>query len=152
MKPFWKSPYDGDTLRPSLAFNSTLALGCLVFAAILFRTDPAEAKAAFLWAIFLVFSAAVILATHLPGCTGVWLDDDGFTVRDMYKSTRYRWSEVGSFVMRRRLLGTEVEFPYSPPDGGPTQARHLPRALNRPGWKIALMMNRRRERALAPGG
>ena len=152
MKLFWKSPYDGDTLRPSLVFNGTLALGCLLFAAILFRTDPAEAKAAFLWAIFLVFSAAVILATHLPGCTGVWLDDDGFTVRDMYKSTRYRWSEVGGFVMRRRLLGTEVEFPYSSPDGGPTQARHLPRTLNRAGWKIAAMMNRRRERALAPGG
>jgi hypothetical protein len=141
-----------DTIRPSLLHNGVLALGCLVMGVVLLRMDDAKVEGAVYLAAFLVFCAAVIMATHLPGCTGIWLDDDGFLARDMYKSERYRWSEVGPFVPRRRLLGSGVEFLHTPPGKTAGETRSLPRGLGGSGWKIAERMNRRRERALAAGG
>jgi hypothetical protein len=151
MKLFRRAPADSDTIRPSLLHNGSLGLGCLFLAVMLFRTDTATMEGALYMAIFLVISAGVILATHLPGCTGVWLDDEGFLMRDMYRSERYRWSEVGPFAVRRRLFGSGVEFPYTPPGETYPQSRSLPRGLGRSGWTIARMMNERRERATGSG-
>ena len=142
---------DADTIRPSLLHNGFLALGCLLLGVALLRAEAADVDGATLMAGFLLLSAAVIMATHLPGCTGIWLDDEGFLLRDMYKSERYRWSEVGPFVVRRRLIGSAVEFAYTPSGETAPQTRALPRGLGGSGWKIAERMNRRRERAaLAP--
>jgi hypothetical protein len=89
------------------------------------------------------------MAAHLPGCTGIWLDDEGFLTRDMYKTERYKWSEVGTFVLRRRMLGSGVEFPYQPTEDAVPEARHLPRGMGRSGWRLAQFMNERRDQALA---
>ena len=140
-----------DTIRPSLIHNGTLALGCLVLGVALFRVESAKIEGALFMALFLVASAAVIMAAHLPGCTGIWLDSDGFLTRDMYKSERYRWSEVGPFTIRRRLLGTTVEFPYTAPGESQPQIRNLPRGLGRSGWRLVRFMNERRDKALAAG-
>jgi len=142
---------DTDTIRPSLIYNGFLALGCLVLAIALFRAESAKIEGAVFMAIFLFFSAAVIMAAHLPGCTGIWLDKDGFVTRDMYKSERYLWSEVGPFALRRRMLGSGVEFPYIPSGDGKPATRSLPRGLGRTGWKLVRFMNERRSQALADG-
>ena len=152
MSLFRVKPGDPDVIRPSLAHNGFLALGCLILGVALFRAEGAKIEGALFMGIFLLLSAGVIMITHLPGCTGVWLDDGGFLVRDMYKSERYRWSEVGPFMVRRRLFGTGVEFAYTPPGETAPQVRSLPRGLGRSGWRIVQLMNQRRERALGAEG
>jgi len=141
---------DSDTIRPSLVYNGSLALGCLILAIGLFGVESAKIEGALFMAIFLLLSAAVIMASHLPGCTGIWLDKEGFLTRDMYKAERYRWTEVGSFTIRRRLLGSTVEFTYTPAGETVPQMRSLPRGLGRSGWRIVRFMNERRNQALAP--
>jgi hypothetical protein len=144
----WRND-EPDVIRPSLMHNGFLALGCLVLGVALFAMENAKIEGALFMALFLLASAAVIMATHLPGCTGIWLDDDGFLTRNMYKAERYRWTEVGPFTIRRRLLGSTVDFPYTPPGEDTPQSRSLPYGMGLPGWRIARRMNERRNRALA---
>ena len=136
-------PPSGETevIRPSLLHNGFLALGCLILAVALFRLDPADIQGAYYMGAFLLFSALVIMTTHLPGATGIWIDREGFLLRDMYKSERYRWDEVGPFIVRRRLFGKGIEFSYQPLDGGPLETRSLPRGLGGAPWKVAKRMN-----------
>lgn len=148
MIPLFEKPGDTNVIRPSLMYNGSLAFGCAVMGVALLHAEAAKVEGATLMAIFLMLSAVVIMATHLPGSTGVWLDDDGFLVRDMYRSERYRWSDVGPFMVRRRLLGSGIEFAYTPPGETVPQTRSLPRGLSRSGWRIVQLMNQRRERAL----
>lgn len=147
LQPWWKS--EADVIRPSLVHNGFLALGCLGLGIALIVADNAKIQGAMLLGFFLLASAAVIMAAHLPGCTGIWLDDDGFLMRDMYKTERYRWTEIGPFTLRRRLFGATVDFPLN--DSGETipQQRSLPRGMGRSGWRLMRYMNERRERALA---
>jgi hypothetical protein len=140
---------ESDTIRPSLIHNGSLALGCAALAVALFATANAKIEGALLLAIFLMLSAAVIMSAHLPGCTGIWFDDEGFLTRDIYRSERYRWSEIGPFSIRRRLLGTQVDFAYTPPGEAMPQTRTLPRGMGRSAVRLARRMNERRERALA---
>lgn len=144
----WKMG-DADTVRPSLMYNGFLALGCLILGIALFRAEAAKIEGAIFMGIFLIFSAAVIMAAHLPGCTGIWLDKDGFLARDMYKSERYEWSQVGPFAPRRRMLGSGVEFPYQPTEDATPEARNLPRGMGAASYKLAQFMNERRSQALA---
>ena len=145
MNPFRRrSDGEADVIRPSLLHGGLLALGCVLLALAALR----ESEAATVMAVLLLCGAAVLMAVHLPGCTGIWIDTDGFLVRDMYRSERYRWPEVGPFAVRRRLLGSAVEFAYMPPGGAVSEARTLPRTLGGSGWKIAERMNRHRERAM----
>lgn len=134
-------PDETVVFRPSWIHNGFLAVGCLILAAALFRMDPQTGQGALYMAGFLIFSALIILSTHLPGCTGVWVDRDGFLVRDMYRTDRYRWDEVSAFVVRRKVLGKSIEFSYSPSDGGDVQARSLPRGLTGSVWGVAKKMN-----------
>jgi hypothetical protein len=152
MSLFGSGSGESNTIRPSRLHDGLLALGCLIMGIGLLRVEDATVEGAAYMGAFLLFCAAVVMATHLPGCTGVWLDDDGFLVRDLYKSRRYRWVEVGPFVVRRRLLGFGVDFPYTPPGKTTAETCSLPRGLGGSGWKIAERMNRRRERASASAG
>ncbi len=136
-------PPEGETevIRPSVLHNGFLALGCVLAAAVMFKVDPARVQGAVYMGGFLVFGALVIMSSHLPGSTGIWVDRDGFLVRDMYKSERYRWDEVGPFIIRRKLIGKGIEFAYQPADGGLPQVRLLPRGLGGAPWQIAKRMN-----------
>lgn len=151
MNPFRRSVDDSDTIRPSLVQDGFLALGCVILGIGLLRMEGEDFEGATLVAAFVLVGAAVIMATHLPGCTGIWLDGEGFLMREMYKSERFRWSEVGPFMVRRRLLGLGVDFSYTPTGETVPVMRSLPRGLGDSGWKIALRMNGRRERAVATG-
>jgi hypothetical protein len=141
-----------DAIRPSLMHNGSLAVASTGLAIALFSVESAKLEGALIFAIFLLLSAAVIMAAHLPGCTGIWFDDEGFLTRDMYKAEHYRWPEVGPFSIRRRLLATSVEFAYSPPGETMPQTRSLPRGLGRSALRLARQMNDRRERALGTAG
>jgi hypothetical protein len=138
-----------EAIRPSLVHNGSLALGCAGLAIALFVADHSKVEGALLLAIFLLLSAAVIMAAHLPGCTGIWFDGEGFLSRDMYKAERYRWTEVGPFSIRRRLLATSADFAYMAPGETAPQTRSLPRGMGRSAVRLARQMNARRERALA---
>jgi hypothetical protein len=140
---------ESEAIRPSLMHNGSLALGCAGLAIALLAADHAKVEGAMLLAIFLLLSAAVIMAAHLPGCTGIWFDAEGFLTRDMYKAERYRWPEVGPFSIRRRLLATQVDFAYTAPGETAPQTRSLPRGMGRSALRLARRMNERRERALA---
>ena len=141
MSAFEPPPGEVEELKPSWLHNGFLALGCLILAGAMFGLDPETNKGAIYMGAFLIFSALVILATHLPGATGVWIDRDGFLVREMYKTDRYSWDEVGPFITRRKLLGKAIEFPYAPADGGNVQARSLPRGLTGSVFSVAKKMN-----------
>lgn len=151
MSLFRRSVDDSDTIRPSLLQDGFLALGCLILGIGLLRMDAEDFEGAVLVAAFVLVGAVVIMAAHLPGCTGIWLDGEGFLVREMYRSERYRWSEVGPFMVRRRMLGLGVDFSYMPTGETVPVMRSLPRGLGDSGWKIALRMNGRRERAVGTG-
>jgi len=136
-------PPEGETevIRPSVLHNGFLALGCVLGAGVLFTLDPGKVQGAVYMGGFFLFGALVIMSSHLPGSTGVWVDRDGFLVRDMYKSERYRWDQVGHFFIRKKLFGKGIEFAYQPADGGPLEVRLLPRGLGGAPWQIAKRMN-----------
>ena len=152
MSDFEPPPGETEVIGASWLHNGFLALGCLILAAALFRMEPGKVQGAIYMAGFLVIGAGVILSAQLPGCTGVWLDRDGFLVRDMYKSYRYGWDEVGPFIIRRRLFGKGIEFAYTPKDGGRIESRALPRGVGRSPWTVAKKMNDWREWALHNAG
>ncbi len=136
-------PPEGETevILPSVLQNGFLALGCLLAAGIMFRVDPAQVEAAVYMGGFFVFGAFVIMAVHLPGSTGIWIDRDGFLIRDMYKAERYDWDKVGPFIISRKLFGRGIEFAYRPAEGEPLQVRSLPRGLGGKPRHLAKRMN-----------
>ena len=136
-------PPEGETevIRPSVLHNGFLAFGCVLAAAIMFKLDPAKVQGSMYMGGFLFFGALIIMTPHLPGSTGIWVDRDGFLVRDMYTSERYRWDEVGPFIINRKIFGKGIEFAYQPPDGGLPQVRQLPRSLGGAPQHVAKCMN-----------
>jgi hypothetical protein len=150
MNEFSPPPDETEIIGPSWLNNGFMALGCVILAVALFRLDAEVVKGAPWMAAFLIFGALVILSAHLPGATGVWLDREGFLVRDMYKSTQYRWDEVGPFMVRRKMLGKAVEFSYRSADSDRMETRGLPRGVGGSVWSLAKKMNDWRGWACGP--
>jgi len=136
-----------DVIRPSLLHNGFMALGCAIMAGAMFRAGSQSIEGATYLGIFLSLGATMFLVSHLPGSTGVWLDRDGFLIRDLYSSRRYEWSEVGIFDVRRKMLGRGIDFAYRPLDADRPEARSLPRGIGSSVWAVAKTMNDWRARA-----
>ncbi len=136
-----------DVIRPSLLHNAFMALGCAIMAGAMFRAGAQSVESATYIGIFLSLGATMFLVSHLPGSTGVWLDRDGFLVRDLYSSRRYAWDEVGIFDVRRKMLGRGIDFAYRPPGADRPEARSLPRGIGSSVWAVAKTMNDWRSRA-----
>jgi len=136
-----------DVIRPSLLHNGFMALGCAIMAGAMFRAGAQSIEGATYLGIFLSLGATMFLVSHLPGCTGVWLDRDGFLVRDLYSSRRYEWHEVGIFDVRRKMLGRGIDFAYRPLGADRAEARSLPRGVGGSVWTVAKKMNDWRVRA-----
>ena len=141
MSEFRPPPGETEFIKPSVVQNGFLALGCLVLAVGLFRLDPEKVEGSIYMAGFMVFGALVLMSAHLPGSTGIWLDRDGFLVRDMYKTERYRWDEVGPFIIRRKMIGKSIEFPYRPAGADLPKPRILPRSIGKSAWAVTQKMN-----------
>lgn len=130
-----------EVIGPSWLHNGVMAAGCLMLAYFMFRLGVAQMKGAYWMSAFMVFSAFVFLAVHLPGATGIWIDRDGFVVRDMYRTERFEWEGVGPFMVRRKLLGKAIDFTYVSPDRDRVESRSLPRGLAGSIWMLAKRMN-----------
>jgi len=136
-----------DVIRPSLLHNGFMALGCAIMAGAMFRAGAQSIEGATYLGIFLSLGATMFLVSHLPGSTGIWLDRDGFLIRDLYSSRRYEWNEVGIFDVRRKMLGRGIDFAYRPLDADRPEARSLPRGVGSSVWAVAKTMNDWRARA-----
>lgn len=141
MSEFKPPPGETEVIGPSWLHNGVMAVGCLALAFVMFRLGVAQMKGAYWMSAFMVFSAAVFLAAHLPGATGVWIDREGFLVREMYRAERFEWERVSAFMVRRKLLGKAIEFTYDSPRSGRVEGRTLPRGLAGSLWGVAKRMN-----------
>lgn len=141
MSVFTPPPGETEVIGASWLQNGAMATGCLLLAFIMFRLGLADMKGAYWMSAFMVFSAAVFLAAQLPGATGVWIDRDGFLLREMYRTERFDWQAVGAFTVRRKLLGKAVEFTYQSPESGRVENRTMPRGLTGSIWTVAKRMN-----------
>lgn len=139
---------DSDTIGPSWLYNGFMASGCLIMAVALFQADSEIVGDGVYISFFLLFAAAVLLLSHAPGSTGVWLDRDGFLMREMYSSRRYEWDQVGRFEVRRKLLGKAIDFAVLSSDSGMAEVRSLPRGVGGSVWDVAKKMNEWRDRAV----
>jgi len=138
---FAPPPGERETIGPSWLHNGIMAAGCLVLAFVMFRLGEAQMRGAYWMSAFMVLSAFVFLAAHLPGATGVWIDRDGFLLREMYRAERFEWDRVGAFMVRRKLLGKAIEFTYDSPVSGRIESRTMPRGLAGSLWGVAKRMN-----------
>lgn len=138
---------DGLTIAPSLVGNAGTGIACILLAFGLFRARAAV-EDVWLLSLFLVLGGVVFLAAHLPGATGLWLDREGFEMREMYKARRFQWQEVGVFTVRRKLIGTAIVFAYTPRAGGTPEEVSLPRGVGYSIAGVARTMNDWRARAV----
>ena len=141
MSNFEPPPDETEVIGPSWLHNGVMATGCLILAFVMFRLGLAQMKGAYWMSAFMTFSAFVFLAAHLPGATGVWIDRDGFLIREMYRTERFSWEAVGPFMVRRKLLGKAVDFTYESPESGRVESRAMPRGIAGSIWMVAKRMN-----------
>jgi hypothetical protein len=138
-------------IRPSMTRGLAVVLGSVLLTVGFVRigmTGTGPAYPAFLAAVLVGAGAVLAAVALLPGASGLWLDADGFELREIYSVKRYRWSEVGEFAVRRKILGRAVEFAYQP-SGGKPEKRSLSASYTIPAFRLAQLMNEWRERALA---
>jgi len=73
--------------------------------------SPAGAVSGLGWVTVAFFGAGsvVLLASWLPGGSGLTLDADGFLVRNLFRRYRYLWRDTASFavveVSRQKIVG-----------------------------------------------
>ena len=140
-------------IRPSLGRNAVYAVTAVVMAGIfleLARSGQTSPLPAILGAIVLVIGAATLLSAHLPDASYLRLTPEGFEIREFRKSTYYRWTEVSPFGLRRRVLGTAIEFAVFPPDGSKPESRTLPAGYTVPVRQLIQTMSEWRQRARPP--
>lgn len=141
------------TIRPSLARNllySTTSAGLAAVFVYLAQAGETEALPAYLAAFVLTIGAGVLLAAHFPDATYIRLTEDGFEIRELFKSRHYRWQEVTAFAPRRRLLGTTIEYAYFDPESGQPTGQVLPTGFGISVFRLLQLMNEWRDRAVGP--
>ena len=136
-------------IRPSLARTLAVAIGGVVFAAIVLDyagKGESSVLPAYLAAGVLFIGSIMAMGAHLPGASGLSLYKDGFDIRELYSVKRYPWSEVTEFTIKRRVLGKAVEFAHVPLDGGKVEARSLPTGYTVNPFRLMQVMNEWRDR------
>jgi len=107
-------------------------------------------------------SAAAFAAMLLPGAASLVIDREGFTIRSLFRSHRFAWTEAGPFhpvpVGGRMLVGFEVAGPHGAGamaglgrvlSGAPAA---LPDTYGLTPQALADLMNEARRRACAATG
>ena len=156
-----------EILRPR---KGTWALVLLISAAFvsigfLVLGDPASSREKF-WAYggiaFFGLCAAVALIQFIPGGSFLRINSDGITVRSMWRTTFYRWSDIERFGVaefstgqRHRLVGLDFSASYPHRDKAQTVKRinrtltgfegALPDNYGRDHAELAAHLNRLRE-------
>jgi hypothetical protein len=149
-----EAPQGGEStveIKPSLARSVIYAITAVAMSVAflqLARTGETSLVPAILGALVLFVGAAVLLAAHLPGGSLLRLTQDGFEIREFRNSTVYRWTDVSPFGLRRRMLGTSIEFADLAAEGGKPQVRTLPSGYTISIHRLLQLMNEWRDRAL----
>ena len=135
-------------LRPSLPrslFYAATSAAIGVIFIFLAQTGEASPLPAYLATFVLTAGAAVLLAAHFPGASYLKLHDDGFEIRELFKSRHYRWLEVSNFISKRKLLGTAIEFAHFDPETGVPSGHTVPSGYTMPSDRLIDLMNDRRD-------
>ena len=145
-----------EILRPR---KGTWALALLISAAfvsigLLMLRDPAPSTERLLCyggIVFFGLCAAVALIQFIPGSSFLRISSDGITVRSMWRTTFYRWSDIERFGVaefstgqRHRLVGLDFSASYPHRDRAQTVKR-INRTLT--GFEGALPDNYGRDHA-----
>jgi len=156
-----------EILRPR---KGTWALALLISAAfvsigLLMLRDPAPSTERLLCyggIAFFGLCAAVALIQFIPGSSFLRISSDGITVRSMWRTTFYRWSDIERFGVaefstgqRHRLVGLDFAASYPHRDRAQTVKRinrtltgfegALPDNYGRDHAELAAHLNRLRE-------
>ena len=128
-------PTKDEILRPR---KGTWALVLLISAAFvpigfLMVRDPASSRERFLaygGIVFFGLCAAVALIQFIPGSSFLRISSDGITVRSMWRTTFYRWSDIERFGVaelstghRQLLVGLDFSASYPHRDRAQTVKR-----------------------------
>jgi len=135
---------ESQTLHPSKVHSVTLALGCVVCSAFLFRLWLGGIEYAWVAGGFLAASAIYYASHLLPGNFMMTLDRDGLTIVEFFSSKRYRWANMSDIALRRGMFGPVVEF-FDLTDGAMTRVRMTQTYGYRPRKLAELMMEWRQK-------
>ena len=144
------NPRSGEAfvVKPSLLRNLIFSVTCVMFGAYLVqlahegRTDMLPA---YMVAAMMAAGSVVLLSSHFPNASYLRLVEEGFEIREHFKSRQYRWRDVGPFRARRSFLGTAVEFVYNDPETGESAELSLPLGLAISPSTLLQMMNEWRD-------
>jgi hypothetical protein len=68
------------------------------------------------WACAVVFGLGILIsvASMLPNASYLWLTDEGFTMRTLYRTHTFRWQDVTGFGVGWVLTNKMVMFNFEP--------------------------------------
>lgn len=140
-------PFDQEILRPRKRKWALVLLACATFVAIglMMLRDPNENRGLTLFFLgFFGLGGVVAVMQFVPGSSFLQLTPEGFTMRTMWRSQFYRWSDIEQFgiaeVHSGGQLHTLVGFDFSesyPGEG--MRMRNLNRRLS--GFEASLPDN-----------
>jgi hypothetical protein len=117
------------TLYPNRGKTVLVLVVCLAFVAVdvLLIHDRTPKY----WFTLILFSLAalVMLVQLLPGSGSLTVSRDGIEVRSLFRTHRYRWSELSEFGVYRVRGNTFVGFNFSPEYRRSAAGRALARAF-----------------------
>ena len=126
---------DEQILRPSRWKTGLALLVSLVFVAIgvLLMDGSWEA---WLATAFFGLCSATFVVTMLPGASYLRLHQDGFEMRTLFRTTHFKWSDIGNIGVTSVNLNRMVAFDFAERYRGQHRARAVARGLT--GWEGAL--------------
>jgi PH (Pleckstrin Homology) domain-containing protein len=165
------SPTHDEILRPRKGKWALVLLGSAAFVATGFwmvTDSPSERFWGYAGIIFFGLCLVIALIQFIPGSSFLRLTADGITVRAMWRTTFYRWSDIArfgaaeftTFGARQRFVGLDFSATYPHRDRAQT-VKKINRALigfegtlpDNYGWdyaELAAHLNRLREQYVTP--
>ena len=160
------SPTHDEILRPGKGKWALVLLGSAAFVGIGFwmvSDSPQQRFWGYAGIVFFGLCAVVALVQFIPGSSFLRVGTDGITLRVMWRTTFYRWSDIerfgatefSTFGARQRMVGLDFSATYPHRDKAQT-VKKINRALtgfegalpDNYGWdyaELAAHLNRLRE-------
>ena len=117
------------TLRPTKWKTVLVLCVCLAFVAV--DVMLVEDRTAMFWFSLILFSlgAAVMLVQLLPGSAHLTVSREGIEICALFRTRRFRWSDLSEFGVYRVRGTAFVGFNFSPEYRELTRGRAFARAL-----------------------
>ncbi|MEX2615384.1 MAG: hypothetical protein WD767_04750 [Alphaproteobacteria bacterium] len=101
---------ESQTLYPSKYQCMAMSAASIVCSLFLFGAWLNGIEYAWVAGGFLTASS-IYYAVHLMhGSFSLTLDEEGFTIVELFSARRYKWTDVSDIVLRRGMLGPGIEF------------------------------------------